>query len=184
MSHESFVKLQGLYESTKATDLFQCVRGARSIDNEFYVLKTLAAICRVRLASYDQGLTEHVAILKDEKVPMFSNERNTVALLRSEQQVLLHYILLFEIVKKLIEKSVKEQVEIIEGLLDRQHSIYDYLQIIWLPLLDQVVDRNKVLRIKDNPYAEEMRRYLCRLNLRGTLTLDTILEEFNVCCIN
>lgn len=86
--------------------------------------------------------------------------------------------------KKLIEKPVKEQVEIIEGLLDRQHSIYDYLQIIWLPLLDQVVDRNRVLRIKDNPYAEEMKRYLCRLNLRGTLSLDTILEEFNVCCIN
>ena len=84
MSHESFVKMQNLYENTKATDLFQCVRGARSIDNEFYVLKTLAAICRVRLASYNQGLTEHVAILKDENVPMFSNERNTVALVKQK----------------------------------------------------------------------------------------------------
>lgn len=80
MSEKEFAEFSRPEVNASYSDLFSRVRGPISIQNEFRVLRALAAICRMRLASYERSVGENVAILKDESVPMFSNRRNVVAL--------------------------------------------------------------------------------------------------------
>ena len=61
-------------------DLFTLIRNALSITNEFHVLKALALICRVRLASYRSSLKEDMKQLRDSALPMFSKMRNVCVL--------------------------------------------------------------------------------------------------------
>ena len=191
MSVKEFAEFSRAEVNASYSDLFSRVRGPVSIQNEFHVLRALSSICRMRLASYERSIGENVEILKDESLPMFSNQRNIVALvgveevcneqMRSEQQVLVHYLLLFEAAKKYIEMPVKQQINQIEGLLDRQLSIYDYFQLVWLCALDKVWDLDEKVVIEEDPFEQEMERYLCRLNQRGKLTIEEVLREWSVC---
>ena len=63
---------------SKISDVFVITRGLLSISNEYYVLKAIAAIARIRLVGYDHSLKENVEVLLDESMPMFTNSRNTV----------------------------------------------------------------------------------------------------------
>lgn len=65
-------------QASKYQDVFVMTRGLLSICNEYFVLKAIAAIARIRLVSYDHSLKENVEILVDESIPMFTNYRNTV----------------------------------------------------------------------------------------------------------
>ena len=188
MTVKEFAEFSRAEVNAAYSDLFSRVRGPISVQNEFRVLRALAAICRMRLASYERPIGENVAILKDESVPMFSNRRNVVALvgrrerrgdaqMRSEQLVLAHYLLVFEAAKKYLEMPVKQQIEEIESLLERQLSIYDYFQLVWLCALEKVWDQNEVVVIEEDPFAQQMERYLCRLNQRGKMTIDEVLAE-------
>lgn len=80
MTVKEFAEFSRAEVNAAYSDLFSRVRGPISVQNEFRVLRALAAICRMRLASYERPIGENVAILKDESVPMFSNRRNVVAL--------------------------------------------------------------------------------------------------------
>ena len=97
--------------------------------------------------------------------------------MRSEQLVLAHYLLAFEAAKKYLEMPVKQQIEEIEGLLERQLSIYDYFQLVWLCALEKVWDQDEVVVIEEDPFAQQMERYLCRLNQRGKMTIDEVFAE-------
>jgi hypothetical protein len=69
-------------EGGNCPDIFLSLRNAYSVANEYLVLKTLSLIARIRLASYEHSLKENVRILQDEKVPMFTNYRNAIVLVR------------------------------------------------------------------------------------------------------
>ena len=101
--------------------------------------------------------------------------------MRSEQLVLAHYLLVFEAAKRYIEMPVRRQIEEIEGLLERQLSLHDYFQLVWICALDKVWDRDATVEIREDPFELQMERYLCRLNQRGKMTIDEVLRDWRVC---
>lgn len=81
--------------------------------------------------------------------------------------MLLHYILLFEIVKKLMAMTVREQIEMVENCMDQQHSIYDYLLSVWLPELMRQPDLDAVVKVEETEYTKNVEAFLVRLNMKG-----------------
>lgn len=81
---EQFDALESKLPLYSTKDAFLELRGALSLENEFLVLKALAQIARVRLASFENSYLKNVEILKDEEVPMFTNYRNSIVLVRKE----------------------------------------------------------------------------------------------------
>lgn len=77
---EQFDSLESKLPFYSTKDAFLELRGTLSLENEFLVLKALAQIARVRLASFENSYLKNVEILKDEEVPMFTNYRNSVVL--------------------------------------------------------------------------------------------------------
>ena len=70
-----------------------------------------------------------------------------------------------------------EQVEGSESWLEGELSIEDYFQLVWLCALEKVWDQDAVVVIEEDPFAQQMERYLCRLNQRGKMTIDEVLAE-------
>lgn len=79
LQEEAFTEFQETMTKHGHSDTFLLTRGAVSISNEYYVLKAIAAIARVRLVSYHHSYKENLETLLDESIPMFTNARNTVA---------------------------------------------------------------------------------------------------------
>ncbi len=78
--------------------------------------------------------------------------------------------------KDLCKQSPKEQKERILGLLDQQHCIYDYLQAIWIPLLDQVADfTGPFILPEPSDNQKKMMEYLTYLNAKGLDSADPFL---------
>ena len=79
-TQQQFDALESKLPLYSTKDAFLELRGALSLQNEFLVLKALAQIARIRLASYKNSYSKNVEILKDEEVPMFTNYRNSIVL--------------------------------------------------------------------------------------------------------
>ena len=62
--------------------------------------------------------------------------------------------------------SVKEQIDFINGLIDQQHSIYDYLNSVWLPGLYKY-EMDHVFHIEEDQYIQAVDAVLYRLNLKN-----------------
>ena len=78
--------------------------------------------------------------------------------------------------KELCKQSPQEQKELIMGLLDQQHCVYDYLQAIWIPLLDQVADFTGPFRLAEpSDNQKKMMEYLTHLNAKGLDSADSFL---------
>ena len=79
-SEEYFSLVNTPLEDISNRDIFTLLRGGLSASNEYFVLKTLADISRVRLAAYAHSYQENVAELRDHHLAMFSNERNAIVM--------------------------------------------------------------------------------------------------------
>ena len=62
--------------------------------------------------------------------------------------------------------TVKEQIDFINGLMDQQHSIYDYLNCVWLPGLYKY-EMDHVFQIEEDQYVQSVEDVLYRLNLKN-----------------
>lgn len=81
-----FLELSKQESVSTYKDVFIITRGMLSVSNEYHVLKTLASVARVRMTAYQHSLKEHVNLLLDESIPMFSNQRNTLVLVRNRKE--------------------------------------------------------------------------------------------------
>lgn len=71
-------------------------------------------------------------------------------------------------VKKFCECSAKEQMAAIMALMDQQNAIYDYLQSVWVPLLEQVTDPEEAFHVREPSELQlQMSQYLIELNAKG-----------------
>lgn len=62
------------------------------------------------------------------------------------------------------------------GLLDQQHCLYDYLQAVWVPLLEQVSDFTGPFKTEEpSDMQKEMIEFLIRLNAKGVDSVDPFL---------
>lgn len=86
LTKNEFLELGKQDKASFFNDIFIITRGMLSVSNEYHVLKALAAIARVRLTAYQHSLKEHVDLLVDESIPMFSNQRNTLVLVGNTKE--------------------------------------------------------------------------------------------------
>lgn len=78
--------------------------------------------------------------------------------------------------KDLCKQSPQKQKERIMGLIDQQHCVYDYLQAVWMPLLDQVADFTGPLKLAESSNDQVMMaEYLTHLNAKGLDDADPFL---------
>jgi protein-histidine N-methyltransferase len=73
--------------------------------NEVASLAFLARECRSILCEYPTSLKEDLDMLENGNIPPFSNRRNALIVVKSEKEVLWHYIRLCELVAPLLAKS-------------------------------------------------------------------------------
>jgi protein-histidine N-methyltransferase len=73
--------------------------------NELAALALLARECRYRLTQYPTTLEEDLDMLKNGGIPPFSNRRNALIVVKSEKQVLHHYVRLSELIAPLFQTS-------------------------------------------------------------------------------
>lgn len=85
-SEEYFNLVNIPLEGITNKDIFTLLRGGLSVSNEYFVLKTLADISRVRLAAYAHSYQENVAELRDNHLAMFSNERNAIVMVEKRNR--------------------------------------------------------------------------------------------------
>ena len=63
--------------------------------------------------------------------------------------------------------TVREQIEMVEGCMDQQHSVYDYLLSVWLPELTRQPDFDATVTVEETEYAKNVEAFLVRLNMKG-----------------
>ena len=85
-SEEYFNLVNIPLEGVTNKDIFTLLRGGLSVSNEYFVLKTLADISRVRLAAYAHSYQENVGELRDHHLAMFSNERNAIVMVEKRDR--------------------------------------------------------------------------------------------------